>query len=178
MALADVRIRAAKPAAKAYRLVDTGGLHLFVTPQGGKLWRLRYKVAGREKVLSFGPYPEVTLAATRDARDTAREELRGGQDPALAKRHRRATAAANAANTFEAIAREWLAPIEWSRRNVREAWPMVALSLLDLFEAAALAASAWPPPARAGDSPARCAGVLCCSAGATARSAPGPRGAS
>jgi integrase len=107
MALTDVRIRAAKPAAKAYRLVDAGGLHLFVTPQGGKLWRLRYKAAGREKLLSFGPYPEVTLAAAREARDAAREELRNGQDPALAKRHRRAVAATDAANTFEAIAREW-----------------------------------------------------------------------
>jgi Arm DNA-binding domain len=97
MALTDVRIKAAKPAANAYRLVDARGLHLFVTPQGGKLWRLRNKVAGREKMLSFGAYPEVTLAVAREARDAAREELRSGRDPALAKRHRRATAAAHAA---------------------------------------------------------------------------------
>ena len=82
MALTDVRIRAAKPAAKAHQLVDNGGLHLFVMPKGGKLWRLRYKVVGREKLLSFGSCPYVTLAAAREAR----EELRNGQDPALAKR--------------------------------------------------------------------------------------------
>ncbi len=48
MALTDLRIRAGKPAAKPYRLVDEGGLHLFITSTGGKLWRLRYKVAGQE----------------------------------------------------------------------------------------------------------------------------------
>lgn len=67
MALTDAAIRKAKPEDKAKRLVDTGGLHLFLTPAGGKLWRLRYKVDGREKLLSLGAYPQVSLADAEDA---------------------------------------------------------------------------------------------------------------
>ena len=71
--LTDRRIRAAKPLKRPYKLFDARGLYLYVTLQGSRLWRLKYRWAGREKTLSFGPYPEITLA---DARE--RHQLVGG----------------------------------------------------------------------------------------------------
>jgi len=65
MALKDVAIRQAKPAAKQYKLTDGQGLYLLVTPAGGKLWRLKYRLAGKEKLAAFDAYPEVRLAAMR-----------------------------------------------------------------------------------------------------------------
>lgn len=105
--LTDVQIRKAKPAEKAQKLADGSGLHLFISPTGGKLWRYRYAFGGREKLLSIGAYPDVTLAEARVARDEARAALRGGKDPSVLKRQRRATAARESGDTFEVIAREW-----------------------------------------------------------------------
>lgn len=101
--LTDIQIRRAKAADKDYRLTDGGGLHLFVTKAGGKLWRLRYEFAGKEKLLSIGPYPDVGLAEAREARDEAKRVLRAGRDPTVVKRQTKT----EAAHTFEAIAREW-----------------------------------------------------------------------
>ena len=64
--LTDAQVRAAKPAAKPFKLADSGGLHLFVSPAGSKAWRLRYEIAGREKLLSLGRYPDVTLVKARE----------------------------------------------------------------------------------------------------------------
>jgi hypothetical protein len=81
--LTDAKVKNAKTADKGYRLVDTGGLHLFVSPTGGKLWRMRYKFAGSEKTLSFGQYPEISLLEAREARDAAKKLLRQGKDPSV-----------------------------------------------------------------------------------------------
>jgi integrase len=105
--LTDTQIRKAKPAEKAYKLADGEGLHLYVSPAGGKLWRYRYKIDGAEKLLSIGPYPTVGLAEARSARDAARVDLREGRDPTLVKKQRRLVTAAMNADTFEALAREW-----------------------------------------------------------------------
>lgn len=105
--LTDRQIRAAKPRERAYKLFDGGSLFLFVTPAGGKHWRWRYSFGSREKLLSLGPYPDVGLAQARVARDDARAVLRGGRDPALERRLRHAAAMADAANTFEVVARQW-----------------------------------------------------------------------
>lgn len=120
--LTDAAIRKAKPAERAFRLVDSGGLHLFVTPAGGKLWRLRYHYAGREKLLSIGPYPSVGLAEAREAREAARAHLRAGRDPGQQKALARAAAAVSAATTFEAVAREWhgLHLARWSARHAAD----------------------------------------------------------
>ena len=75
MALTDVKIRTAKPAAKAYRLADAGGLYLLVTPSGGKLWRWNYRYDGKQKTMPLGKYPDVSLADAREALKTARSEL-------------------------------------------------------------------------------------------------------
>ncbi|MGJ4950082.1 Arm DNA-binding domain-containing protein [Bradyrhizobium sp. HKCCYLS20291] len=76
--LTDVQIRKAKAVYKPYKLTDGGGLHVFVSPDGGKLWRMRYEFDGREKLLSLEPYPSVGLAEARDAAANAKRCLREG----------------------------------------------------------------------------------------------------
>lgn len=84
--LTDAKCRAAKPTEKARKIFDGGGLYLFVSPTGAKTWRLSYRVAGKPKTISFGPYPEVTLAQAREKRDAAKGALRSGVDPMSIKR--------------------------------------------------------------------------------------------
>ncbi|WP_068634942.1 tyrosine-type recombinase/integrase [Thauera butanivorans] len=79
--LTDARCRAAKPGDKAIKLFDGGGLHLWISPKGAKVWRLAYRLAGKPKTLSIGPYPEVSLAEARLKRDQHRATLRDGDDP-------------------------------------------------------------------------------------------------
>ena len=71
MPLTDRQIKNAKPADKAYKLADGGGLYLQVTPAGGKLWRLKYRVGGKEKLLSIGKYPLISLLEAREAAESA-----------------------------------------------------------------------------------------------------------
>jgi integrase len=105
--LTDTQIRKAKAADKPYKLADGAGLHLFVSAAGGKLWRYRYEFGGKEKLLSLGPYPALSLLDARAARDTAKAALRSGRDPSIAKRLHKTAVAKDGANTFESIAREW-----------------------------------------------------------------------
>ncbi|MEZ5749799.1 MAG: integrase arm-type DNA-binding domain-containing protein [Caenibius sp.] len=108
MALTDVAIRTAKPREKPYKMGDAGGLYLLVTPAGGKLWRLKFRIAGKEKVLSLGGWPDVSLANARKERDTAREALAAGADPAREKQQAKHLAKVAAANTFGEIAQEFI----------------------------------------------------------------------
>lgn len=105
MPLTEMVIKNTKPAAKAQRLFDGGGLYLEVAPSGGKLWRLKYRVEGREKRLSLGIYPTTTLKEARVKREDAKRLLANGIDPGAAKKAEKESSA----GTFEAIAREWLA---------------------------------------------------------------------
>ncbi len=114
MALTDTEVRRAKASDSPYKLADGGGLHLFVTPTGGKLWRWKYRLAGREKLMSFGGYPEVTLATARERHTEARKQLSEGVDPmAERKAVREATEAEDDAEqrktelAFENVARQW-----------------------------------------------------------------------
>ena len=107
MALTDLQIRQAKAAPQPYKLADAHGLHLYVTPAGAKLWRYRYRVQGRERLLSLGAYPAVTLAAARGARAAARDTLRDGRDPVVVRKLQRAAAVSSDATTFERVARDW-----------------------------------------------------------------------
>lgn len=102
--LTDAAIRAAKPRGKPYKLFDERGLYLLVTPQGGRLWRFKYSVGGKEKLISLGRHPDVGLKAARDRRDEARRTVAAGTDPSA---ERRAAKAAQA-DTFKALAEEWL----------------------------------------------------------------------
>jgi hypothetical protein len=74
--LTDLKARAAKPREKDYKLADAGGLYLFVTTKGYRSWRMKYRFAGKEKRLTFGAYPEVSLGEARERRDQARRLLR------------------------------------------------------------------------------------------------------
>lgn len=105
MPLTDTAIRRAKPQARAVKLFDGGGLYLEVNLAGGKWWRWKYRFGGKEKRLSLGVYPDVSLKAAREKRDTARQQLAAGIDPGQARRAEKLAQAG--AESFEAIAREW-----------------------------------------------------------------------
>ncbi|MBT9608752.1 MAG: integrase arm-type DNA-binding domain-containing protein [Aquabacterium commune] len=107
MPLSDVLIKNAKPGPKAQRLFDGGGLYLEVAPSGGKWWRLKYRHDGKEKRLSLGTYPDTSLKDARERRDQARRDLAAGIDPGVKRKAEKETRAVLAANTFEAVAREW-----------------------------------------------------------------------
>lgn len=107
--LTDLRIRQAAPRARAYTLFDGLGLYLAVTPAGGKLWRLKYRYAGRECRLSLGAWPAVSLAAARRRREEVRALLAQGQDPRAVRRAERARQQHQAAHTLAACVREWAA---------------------------------------------------------------------
>lgn len=109
MPLIDLKIKKAKPSDKPRKLADGGGLFVLVTPAGGKLWRLKYRFGGKEKLLAFGAYPEVTLARARELRDDAKRALADGIDPGALRKINKAHAAACAANSFEVVARSWFA---------------------------------------------------------------------
>lgn len=109
MALTDVAIRNAKPGVKPVKLSDGGGLHLLITPAGGKLWRLKYRIDGREKQLAIGSYPAIGLSEARKRRDAARILVASGKDPSLEKRRDKARARVDASHTFDAVAIEYCA---------------------------------------------------------------------
>lgn len=108
MALTDTAIRNAKARGKGYKLSDSGGLYLLVTPAGGKLWRQKFRVDGREKKLAIGTYPEISLVEARKRRDEARELIAAGKDPSREKQQAKHRARVSAANTFGEIAKEFL----------------------------------------------------------------------
>lgn len=107
MPLTVAEVKNAKAESTALKLFDGGGLYLYVAPSGSKSWRLKYRFGPKEKLLTFGRYPEVSLAEARARRDTARAQLRLNRDPAVeADREKRAAIEAAGAR-FEASAREW-----------------------------------------------------------------------
>jgi len=106
LSLSDVKIRNAKATNKPTKLFDGGGLFLLINPTGSKLWRLKYRYERKEKLLSLGGYPEISLFEARQRRDEARKRLANGVDPgALRKAQKQAKT--EEAETFEVIAREW-----------------------------------------------------------------------
>lgn len=107
MPLTDAKVRALKPRDKPYRLGDAGGLYVEVATNGSRYWRMKYRVAGKEKRLAFGVYPDVSLADAREKRDAAKKILAAGGDPSETKKAEKLAQKLNAENTFEAIAREW-----------------------------------------------------------------------
>jgi integrase len=109
MSLTDAKIRNTKPSDRPIKLTDGGGLYLEVRPTGAKLWRYRYRIAGKENLFAVGDYPALGLAKARGMRAEARELVKQGIHPAHNRQAARlATHAANA-NNFEAVAREWMA---------------------------------------------------------------------
>jgi integrase len=109
MALSDTAIRTAKPLDKAFKMYDEGGLFLQVTPSGGKWWRFKYRFEGKEKLLSFGTYPEVSLLSARQRRDQARALLASNPpiNPSDKRKDDKVERVANKTNTFELWAKKW-----------------------------------------------------------------------
>ena len=126
--LTDAQIRKAKADSKSKKLADGEGLFLFITTAGSKLWRLKYRFNGAEKLLSIGPYPSVSLAEARQAKDDAKALLRAGKDPSIAKKLQKLAGEKRSAETFETIAREWhaLQKSQWVEKHAQD--------VLDSFE--------------------------------------------
>ncbi|HEX8233366.1 MAG TPA: integrase arm-type DNA-binding domain-containing protein [Caulobacteraceae bacterium] len=164
MPLSDLAIRNAKPRPAPYKLSDSGGLFVQITPSGGKLWRLKYRFQGKEKLLSFGPYPSVSLADARDRREHARKLLQLGKDPGVERKERESHARREASETFRVLAEEFIAReeqkaraphtitklrwvlLELARplhpRPIRQITPQHALEVLKVIEARGLRESA------------------------------------
>lgn len=112
MALSDSSIRNAKPAEKPYKIYDEGGLFLLIPKSGGKLWRLKYRFGGKEKLLAIGAYPSVGLKDARTRRDDARKLLAANIDPGAEKKRKSVAATIAAGNTFMSVAEEFIAKRE------------------------------------------------------------------
>lgn len=105
--LSETQVRNAKAKEKDLKLFDGRGLYLLVTPSGGKLWRFKYLFEGKEKLISFGSYPEISLSEARERREAARKQLQNDIDPGAARKAQRFAKAVEAGNAFEVVAREW-----------------------------------------------------------------------
>ena len=119
MALTDVEIRNARPRGMPYKLTDGAGMFLLVTPAGGKLWRLKYRIDSSEKLLAIGTYPEISLADARKRREEARGMVAQGTDPSREKQRKKASARLQATDTFKAIADEYCAK---RKRDGEKGW--------------------------------------------------------
>ena len=109
LALTDTAVRSARPSKKTIKLYDAGGLFLQSSPSGGKWWHFKYRYLDKEKLLSLGTYPDISLKAAREKRDDARKLLANGSDPSAVKQSQKLEKRMTAANTLEAIGREWYA---------------------------------------------------------------------
>jgi integrase len=107
--LTDIEIRKAKPQDKPCKLADGKGLYLLLKPNGGKLWRYDYRFGDKRKTLALGAYPDVPLAKARERLEEARRLLADGIDPMADRKATKAATEERAKNSFEAVAREWLA---------------------------------------------------------------------
>ncbi|HYW91703.1 MAG TPA: integrase arm-type DNA-binding domain-containing protein [Gammaproteobacteria bacterium] len=108
------QVKAAKPGKKQYKLFDERGLHFLVHPNGGKYWHFRYRFDGKREELAPGTYPEISLADARDLREDHRRAVARGIDPAVERKARKQSRRAEVRNTFETVAREWLATRAWT----------------------------------------------------------------
>lgn len=119
MPLTDTAIRNAKPGEKPIKLFDERGLFLLVTPTGGKWWRFRFMFDGKEKLLSLGVYPDVSLKDARERRDEARKLVANGVNPSENRKIQKTARADLIANSFEVVAREWFAKYSttWAKNH-------------------------------------------------------------
>lgn len=108
MPLDVLTIKTAKPKDKTYRLYDANGLYLEVTKKGSKLWRLKYRYAGKEKRLSFGSFPAISLKDARLLKDDAKKHLSNDIDPGELKKEIKLQKISDSKNSFESVTWEWI----------------------------------------------------------------------
>lgn len=128
MPLTDAKIRALKSRPAPFKVFDSGGLYLLISPSGSKMWRLAYRFSGKQKTLALGHYPLVSLLDSRQARDAAKKLLWAGTDPSVSRKVERRKKTIAAANTFEAVAIEWF---EHNRDQWVESYALRLRSRLD-----------------------------------------------
>ncbi len=116
--LTDTKVKALKPKDKPYKVSDARGLYIHIQANGSKYWRLKYRFAGKEKLLSIGTYPDVSLADAREEMLAAKRQLRKNLDPSIEKKKLNV----NLENTFEGIAREWHSKQVnlWSEKHAKQ----------------------------------------------------------
>lgn len=107
MSLSELTIRKAKPQNKPYKLYDERGLYLQISAAGGKWWRFKYRLLDKEKLISLGTYPDVSLSQARETRDSARKLVAEGVDPSQNRKATKRAALGSMQNSFEIVAREW-----------------------------------------------------------------------
>ncbi len=131
MALNDLMIRTAKPKEKPYKLLDGNGLLLLIKPNGSKLWRYRYKYLGKENTVSFGSYPETSLAEARERRSQAKKLLQDKIDPSTTRKNEKRLAKFNTDNSFEAVAKEWHETnlSKWGQKTADKIWRRLELHI-------------------------------------------------
>jgi hypothetical protein len=132
MALTDVETRRAKAKEKAYWMSDGGGMYLWVTPAGGKLWRWAYVYEGEEKLMTFGKYPDVSLAMARERHSEARRLLATGIDPMVQRKAEKTAERVASENSCASVSARWLE--HWqhgkSRRHVDSTRRRLAANIL------------------------------------------------
>lgn len=158
MKLSARRVKQAKPAEKPYKLSDGDALYLLIKPSGGRYWRMNYRVAGRQKTLALGVYPDVSLREARDRRAEARKQLAAGIDPGAVRQAEKQASA----DSFEAVAREWHAKYKgtWTaehadrvlRRLEKDIFPWLGRDPIVSIKAPALLAVLQRIEGRGGDS--------------------------
>jgi len=137
MPLSDTAIRNLKPREKPYKVADFDGLFVLVKPSGSRLWQFKYRIGGREKLLSIGPYPETSLAQARAKRDAARSMVANGVDPSEAKQEQKRRSQVQDRVTFAAQAREYLDKIRREGRadmTMRKLEWLLGMAIDDLGE--------------------------------------------
>jgi hypothetical protein len=143
MALTVLTIKNLKPRDTIYRVADSGGLCIEITPSGSKLWRWRYKLNGKSQLVALGKFPEVPLEKARKLRDDVRAQVQAGKSPAREKKIQKLRKAHEGDNSFERIARRWLETKEkgqserYSKQSIarmeKHVFPVIgALPLVDI----------------------------------------------
>ena len=146
--LTDATVKQAKTTEKAHKVTDGNGLYLMINPSGSKLWRWKYRVGGKEKLMALGMFPDVSLTEARDVRDAARKKLAKDIDPMAERKTAKRAQLVAAGNSFEAVARLWW--LHWKndrsdshveyvmRRLEADDFPAIAALQIDQIEAPAL----------------------------------------
>lgn len=130
--LTNTTVKNAKPHKKPYKLTDRQGLYLLVKPNGGKFWRLKYFVAGKEKLLALGAYPDISLDEAREKRLSARKLNASGVDPASQRKEEKRRRAYNVENSFQVVAKEWFETNKpkWTPDHAERLWRRLSLHII------------------------------------------------